>query len=121
MYYGNLPIEMESISCVREPAVPVRSKEDLKEDLRERELMETDLTRRKMFRAVSEALDATRIIVNKYGTPVGEVADHTVRLAAAREAREILGETARKDASTGKMPAIIIKHSDGTVMAIGGG
>ena len=90
--------------------------EIMKKDLRERELEEADLTRKKLFVRVSEALDAEEVLVDDEGREIGRTPDHKVRLAAAREAREILGETALP--SKGRvMPNIVVKLPDGTVIA----
>ena len=91
----------------------------LQEDLREKELRETDLTRRKLFRTVSEALDAEDVVIDEEGTVISREPDHKTRLMAAREAREILGETAQPNKGM-VMPNIVVKLPDGTVMAVGG-
>jgi hypothetical protein len=80
---------------------------NLKEDLREMELREADLTRRKLFRVVSGALDAVKLTVNDEGGVICEEPDHEVRLKAAKEAREILGETAAKQGAQ-RIPAIVL-------------
>lgn len=92
----------------------------LSEDIRDAELRETDLSRKKVFAAISRGLTAKKPVINKYGSIVGEIDDYAIQLMAAKEAREVLADVAiKKNNSTGKMPPIIIKHSDGSVIAIG--
>ena len=85
---------------------------NLKEDLRTRELIETDLTRKKLFKVVSEALGAEKVTINEDGVEICREPDHELRLKAAREAREILGETALP--SKGRvMPNIVVVLANG--------
>lgn len=101
--------EVEIVKSGEEESLPV---EGIKEDKRERELREGDLTRKKLYRVVSEAMDAEEVLVDVDGKEIGRTADHEVRLKAAREAREILGETAIP--SKGRvMPNIVVFLSNG--------
>ena len=89
---------------------------NLQEALREQELKETDLTRKKLFRVVSEALDAEDILLDDNNKEVGRTPNHEIRLKAAKEAREILGETKRDESSAQRIPNIVIVLPTGKVM-----
>ena len=117
-----IPQEDENMDVLSNPPQVLSKSEviqteisSLKEDLRERELREEDLTRKKLFRVVSEAMEAEEVLYDKEtGKEVGRTPDHEVRLKAAREAREILGETAMP--SKGRvMPNIIVYMPGGRV------
>jgi hypothetical protein len=66
---------------------------EMKDGLRELELKEVDLTRKRAFRAVAEGLEANVVVLNKYGQEVDLGPDHKVRLQASKDALEILRDS----------------------------
>ena len=90
------------------PGIPYKDNKDVIEALREKELKEVNLTRKKAFRAVAEALLAT--IIDKFGNDTGEP-DHKTRLQASKDALEILRDNA--GAVVQKCPTINLFTSGG--------
>ena len=92
--------------------------EELRKDVRDLELKETNLVRRRAFAAIADALEAKIIVRDRYGNLMGTDVDHKIRLQAAKDALEILGDN--NDSLGSKIPLIKIGLSNGNTLEIGG-